>query len=264
MVAVFRKLFSKTGPTAAPAVPEGHRIYAIGDIHGRRDLLDECLSQVHADIDARPPASNVLVFLGDYVDRGPDSAGVIERLRRYERRGVRTIFLGGNHEEVLLRLLRGEAEFLSDWLRFGGAECARSYKLDPDSLARAAPARAVAELREAIPREHQAFLASLSDTIRIGGYLFVHAGIRPGIDLAEQAQSDLRWIREPFLDDSTDHGFVVVHGHTITNEVEVASNRIGIDTGAFCTGTLTAFAVDGSSRWLLQTVDGETQRVALD
>lgn len=121
----------------------------------------------------------------------------------------------------------------------------------------------VAELKRAVPPEHVAFLRSFADSISFGNYLFVHAGIRPGVDLSEQSHSDLRWIRQPFLGDQSDHGFVVVHGHTITNSVEVAPNRIGIDTGAFCTGTLTALAIDGPKRWLIQTSESETERVSL-
>jgi serine/threonine protein phosphatase 1 len=170
----------------------------------------------------------------------------------------------GNHEEVMLRVLAGEESLVSSWLGFGGAETLRSYGVDPRELAGMSSNDVVARIANAVPREHVEFLESFADSISFGGYLFVHAGIRPGIDLAEQSRSDLRWIREPFLDDSTDHGFVVVHGHTITNSVEVAPNRIGIDTGAFCTGTLTALAIEGNKRWLLQTSDGQTEQVMLD
>jgi serine/threonine protein phosphatase 1 len=249
----FRKLFAKSAHPVEPTIPEGLRAYAVGDIHGRRDLLDQCLAQIQADIDSRAPADNILIFLGDYVDRGPQSAQVIERLRLYERPGIRTVFLGGNHEEVLLRLLRGEAEFLEDWLRFGGAECARSYGLDPEALKRMVPAKAVARLREAIPREHRSFLDGLVDTFRVGSFLFVHAGIRPGVPLAEQSQTDLRWIRGPFLDHDSDHGFVVVHGHTISDGIDERLNRIGVDTGAYRSGVLTAIGLEGGDRWFLQT-----------
>ncbi|MEO7241030.1 MAG: metallophosphoesterase [Sphingomicrobium sp.] len=253
MAPSLRSLFAKPSRPSVPVVPAGYRVYAVGDIHGRRDLLDDCLQQIHADIDRRGPANNVLIFLGDYIDRGPASAEVIERLRRYERHGVRPIFLGGNHEEVLLRLLRGDAQYLTDWLRFGGADCARSYGIDPESLKLMQPARAVAELRTRIPREHQMFLNGLSDTFRIGDYLFVHAGIQPGVQLSEQSQADLRWIRGPFLDHQHDHGFVVVHGHTITDGIDERVNRVGLDTGAYRSGVLTAIGLEGSDRWFIQT-----------
>lgn len=249
----FRTLFAKDDSRAVRGVPAGYRVYAIGDVHGRFDLLEECLGRVEDDMAEREPAQNIIVFLGDLVDRGPSSAQVVEYLRNYSRPGVRTVFLIGNHEEVLLRLLRGESKFLGDWLRFGGAECARSYGIDPGLFKRMLSEQGLALLREKIPQSHQSFLASLVDTVRIGGYLFVHAGVRPGVPLSEQSQTDLRWIREPFLHDSTDHGFVVVHGHTIAEQVDVCDNRIGIDTGAYRTGILTALALEGAERWFLQT-----------
>jgi serine/threonine protein phosphatase 1 len=174
-------------------------------------------------------------------------------LRTYARPGFRTIFLSGNHEEVLLRLVRGESQFLADWLRFGGADCARSYGIDPSTFKRMSPASAVKVLRDKIPRDHIHFLESFDDTFRAGDYLFVHAGIRPGVDMAEQTQTDLRWIRAPFLDSDTDHGSVIVHGHTISEQVQVRANRIGLDTGAYRSGVLTALGLEDGQRWFLQT-----------
>src|SRR5688500_16854607 len=124
---LFRSFFAKNGRARESGVPSGYRVYAVGDVHGRLDLLDDVLRQIEADIEGRTPAQNIIVFLGDLIDRGPCSAQVIERLRTYDYPSVRTIFLTGNHEEVLLRLLRGESHFLRDWLAFGGAECAKSY-----------------------------------------------------------------------------------------------------------------------------------------
>ncbi len=253
MAFFFRSLFPKDGGAGEPGVPDGYRVYAVGDIHGRLDLLDDALSQIEADIDARPPAQNILVFLGDLIDRGPSSAQVVERLRTYRRDSVRKVFLSGNHEEVLLRLLRGESRYLLDWLRFGGAECARSYGVSSTQLKRMDRDQAVALLRTKIPDSHREFLRSFGDTFRIGSYLFVHAGLRPGVPLAEQNQSDLRWIREPFLDNDDDHGFIVVHGHTIAEQIDVRSNRIGLDTGAYRSGVLTAMGLEGQERWFLQT-----------
>lgn len=236
----------------APAVPDGHRIYAVGDVHGQDHLLGDLLAQIEADIVARPGVDMTLVFLGDLIDRGPASAEVVERLRNYRRPGVRTEFLIGNHEEVLLRILEGEGGLLADWLRFGGAQCARSYGLSASRLAKMTPAEAIEMLRSTIPAEHQAFLASFADTLRAGDYLFVHAGIRPGIALAEQAQVDLRWIRGPFLDHPARHEVMVVHGHTITEEVDERGGRIGIDTGAYKHGVLTALVLEGEQRRILQ------------
>ena len=198
-------------------------------------------------------AKTLLVFLGDLIDRGPSSAQVIDRLRSYKADGVRTVFLLGNHEEVLLRILNGDASLIPSWLRFGGAECLKSYGADPLAIAAHDDAEAISALRAAIPQEHVEFLRSFVDTCRFGDYLFVHAGIRPGVSIDQQLQSDLRWIREPFLFDQTDHGCVVVHGHTISPEVEERPNRIGIDTGAYRTGILTALALEGRERWYLDT-----------
>ncbi|MFL6751768.1 MAG: metallophosphoesterase family protein [Sphingomicrobium sp.] len=238
---------------AEPAGARGHRAYVIGDIHGRLDLLDELLGKIHDDLARRPSRKTLLVFVGDLIDRGPSSAQVVERLRTYRHEGVRPVFLLGNHEEVLLRIVDGDTSLIASWLRFGGAQCLSSYGVDPEELKRLPESKRVEAVRRAVPAEHVAFLRSFVDTFRFGDYLFVHAGIRPGVDLHEQRQSDLRWIREPFLLDDTEHGFVVVHGHTISAEVEERPNRIGIDTGAFATGVLTALAIEGTGRWYLDT-----------
>lgn len=243
--------------------PRGQRAYVIGDVHGCLDLLERLLSQIESEIRERPKPKTRIVFLGDLVDRGPHSAQVVERLRTYSPAGASTHFIMGNHEEVMLRVLAGETELLPSWLRFGGTATLRSYGLEPRELARMADGDIVSRLRSAVPAEHVEFLETFADSISFGGYLFVHAGIRPGIDIAEQSPTDLRWIREPFLQDSTDHGMVVVHGHTITNSVEITPNRIGIDTGAFCTGTLTALGIEGDRRWLIQTAGCETVKVVV-
>lgn len=239
----------KTGPAGA----RNYRAYAIGDIHGRLDLLDELLEKIHTEITAAPPRKVLLVFVGDLIDRGPSSAQVVERLRTYRHGRVETMFLLGNHEEVLLRILHGEADLIAKWCTFGGAECLRSYGVDAARLARMSNPEALALIRKAIPRNHVEFLESFHDSCRFGDYLFVHAGIRPGVELDQQKQVDLRWIRETFLFDDTDHGFVVVHGHTITPHVEHRPNRIGIDTGAYRSGVLTAIAIEGDKRWFLDT-----------
>ena len=256
----FRNLLPKMDRSTEPRVPDGYRVYAIGDVHGRLDLLDELLARIEADIERRGAARNIIVFLGDLIDRGPSSAQVLERVRTYRpAQQTRTVVLSGNHEEVLLRLLRGESDLVRDWLRFGGAECAKSYGLNPATLKRAEPVRAVAILRDKIPDEHKAFLHAFGDTFRIGDYVFVHAGLRPGVPLAQQSQADLRWIRQPFLDNGDDHGFVVVHGHTISEAVDVRHNRIGIDTGAYRSGVLTAMGLEASDRWFFQTGPGSEQ-----
>jgi serine/threonine protein phosphatase 1 len=178
-------------------------------------------------------------------------------LRNYRPPFAKTVFLMGNHEEVLLRVLSGETTLLADWLSFGGAECVQSYGIDPGDLHRHSSGQALKLLREAIPSEHLEFIQAFQDTYSFGPYLFVHGGIRPGVPLARQVPQDLRWIRSPFLDDDTDHGVIVVHGHTIREEVQVRSNRIGIDTGAYWTGILTAIGLEGHERWLVQTTPSE-------
>jgi serine/threonine protein phosphatase 1 len=238
---------------SGPAGPRGWRAYAVGDIHGRLDLLEQLLGKIHGDIADRKARKVLLVFVGDLIDRGPSSAEVVERLRTYDHPGVQAVFLLGNHEEVLLRILGGEADLIAKWRSFGGRECLASYGVDAGQMARLSDDDALAAVREAIPMDHVAFLETFDDSCRFGDYLFVHAGIRPGVEIDQQRQSDLRWIREPFLFDETDHGFIVVHGHTIRPEVEMRPNRIGIDTGAYRTGVLTALAIEGSDSWFLDT-----------
>ena len=217
---------------AAPSGPPGRRAYVVGDVHGRLDLLENCSPRIHSELQRHPADQTLLVFLGDLIDRGPSSAQVLERLRIYKRPGINAVFLLGNHEEVLLRILAGDALLIAKWRWFGGAECLQSYGVDPEQLRHASPCGSPGHRSpRAIPREHVKFLESFADSCRFGDYLLVHAGIRPGIALDEQTQADLRWIREPFLLDESDHGVVVVHGHTISSEVEQRPNRIGIDTG---------------------------------
>jgi len=236
-----------------PVGARGYRAYVVGDIHGRLDLLEDLLAKIHAELQHKPAPKTLLVFVGDLIDRGPSSAQVLERLRTYRRPGIRPVFILGNHEEVLLRILRGEAQLITKWRWFGGSECIESYGVDPEVLGRLSDEDALVVVRNAVPKEHIEFLESFVDSCRFGDYLFVHAGIRPGVEVDRQKQSDLRWIREPFLGDETDHGFVVVHGHTISNSVEERSNRIGIDTGAYRTGVLTALVIEGRGRRLLTT-----------
>jgi len=238
---------------SGPAGARGWRAYVVGDLHGRLGLLEQLLDKIHEDIERRPARKVLLVFVGDLIDRGPNSAQVVERLRIYERPGIRTVFLLGNHEEVLLRILAGEPDLIEKWRSFGGSECLKSYGVDPAALSGLDDEDALAVVTRAIPRKHVEFLESFDDSCRFGDYLIVHAGIRPGVEFDQQRQADLRWIRDPFLFDETDHGFVVVHGHTIRPEVEMRPNRIGIDTGAYRSGILTALAIEGSDSWLLDT-----------
>jgi predicted MPP superfamily phosphohydrolase len=245
------KLVSRAPPPAC-LVPAGQRIYAIGDIHGRLDLVEQLLAMIDDDDARRGAARTELIFLGDLVDRGPDSRGVVERLMMLRaERPVR--FLMGNHEEVFLRAVAGDQRALRFLIRIGGRETLFSYgvsereyrELDYDEL--------VALVREKVPAAHVEFLSAFEKWIEAGDYLFVHAGLRPGIALADQAQSDLYWIRDDFLRHRDSFGKMVVHGHSITEEIDERTNRIGIDTGAYATGRLAAIGLEGGERWYLST-----------
>ncbi|MEG3089578.1 metallophosphoesterase [Sphingomonas sp. PB4P5] len=235
------------------AGPEGQRVYAVGDIHGQLDLLDDLLAQIEDDILARPVPTIGIVFLGDLIDRGPDSAGVVERLCTLRHFPAKALFLMGNHEEVLLRVLNAEPGLAYDWLGYGGDTCAESYGVPAAALQAMSEQRIAEQLRAAIPQRHIAFLEGFGDTFRFGGYLLVHAGMRPGVPIEQQQPQDLRWIRQPFLSDGHDHGCMVVHGHTISDGVDRRTNRIGIDTGAYRTGILTAAVIEGSDVRFLAT-----------
>nr|WP_244655668.1 metallophosphoesterase family protein [Sphingomonas sp. CFBP 13603] len=247
-VCVFSKLFRRMSATVSSTRsftgPKGKRLYAVGDVHGRLDLVDDLLGRIEDDIADRPIETAVIVFLGDLIDRGPDSAGVLERLQSLQHFPAKTLFLLGNHEEFLLRVLMGEPGIAHDWLGFGGDACAESYGIAPSAL-QAMDERRIAEvLRAAIPVGHVAFLKTFGDTFAFGDYLLVHAGIRPGVPIEQQQPRDLRWIRQPFLSDAHDHGCMVIHGHTISDGVDRRANRIGIDTGAYRTGVLTAVVIE--------------------
>lgn len=252
LMGLLKKLGLASADKSLPRGKKGCRAYAVGDIHGRLDLLDLILTEIEQDMTRRPAVRTFIIFLGDLIDRGPNSAGVVERLRTYRNPSAELVFLSGNHEEVLLEILSAKLGVLPAWLKFGGAECARSYGIDPDQLRQTDERRAIELVRDKVPRGHREFLRSFADTFRFGDYLFVHAGIRPGVGLDEQDRKDLRWIREPFLGDPKEHGFVVIHGHTIVRDVEERANRIGIDTGAYQTGVLTAVAIEEERRWFLR------------
>lgn len=231
------------------------RAYAIGDVHGRLDLLDALLQTIEEDSRARPAAKTFIVLLGDLVDRGPDSRGVVDRLLNYRPDFARTVYLMGNHEEFLLNVIEGDTDLVGNWLTYGGEECAASYGISQGWLLNATPYAICQELGKRVPAGHTAFLRSFGDSFRFGDYLFVHAGIRPGVALEDQRPEDLRWIRDEFLNDRTDHGVIVVHGHTIVAAPEERRNRIGIDTGAYRSGVLTAVAIEGNDRWFLTAED---------
>ena len=241
---------TRRGTKRKPTVPDGVRVYAIGDIHGRLDLLDELLATIEVDC-AATTAQIQIVFLGDYVDRGPESAAVIEQLVSAPPGFATCRFLAGNHEAAMLTVLDGDFSLMPQWLEFGGVATLESYGIGHREMAAGGLVLQSALAR--IPARHREFLVGLEDRATIGDYVFVHAGIRPRITLARQHRHDLLSIREEFLDDKRDYGFIVVHGHTITEAVDFQRNRIGIDTGAYRSGRLTALALEGTERYVLQT-----------
>lgn len=240
-------------PAKLPSGPANARAYAIGDVHGRLDLLKDLLDQIAADRRERPCEREFVILLGDLIDRGPDSAGVVDLLLQVRASLPNPVFLMGNHEEMLLRVLDRDTAQFRDWLRFGGYECAQSYGVEVGRLALLDPPEAAALVRRAIPAAHIAFIDSFADSFQFGDYLFVHAGIRPGVSVQEQSVQDLRWIREDFLDSKVDHPLFVVHGHTISEEPDERPNRLGIDTGAYASGNLTALCLEGTERRYLFT-----------
>lgn len=250
----------KASPLDKAFVPQGVRLYVIGDIHGRLDLLNELLDQIDRDDAAREPAEVHLIFLGDLIDRGPDSAGVIDRaMQLYDAGGGRVRFLMGNHEEVYLGAATGEEKHVRFFCKIGGRETILSYGVTLDEYRNMESEELAERVGNLFPRSHIDFVSRFENRIVFGDYAFVHAGIRPGIPLEEQKISDLRWIREDFILDDEPHDKVIVHGHTISEAVEECHNRIGIDTGAYETGQLTALCLESNKRWYLQT---ERQRAA--
>jgi len=250
MISKLRNLFSAQPATNAAAVPAGQRIYAIGDVHGRADLFAALAAAIETDDIDRGTAATQVILLGDLVDRGPDSAGVLRQAREWQqRRPLRA--LKGNHEEMFLDAFTKE-DVLRHFLRYGGRETILSYPVDPEVYSEASLAETQALMHAAVPAEDVAFMQAMEDLIIIGDYVFVHAGIRPGVPLAEQRAGDLRWIRDPFTSSREDLGVTVVYGHTIYDHAEIAACRIGIDTGAYRSGRLTALGLEDSRRWLIE------------
>jgi serine/threonine protein phosphatase 1 len=239
--------------TAGPPyrVPDGTRVYAVGDIHGRADLLAAMRKKIVKDArKIRKKAGierKVVVYLGDYVDRGPNSFEVIEMLLHDPLEGFEEIYLKGNHEDYMAKFLVGDGDGLG-WLFNGAEPTIASYGVEPGDWMDFDPAvlrRLRAALFEAIPESHHAFLEGLALHHLEGSYLFVHAGIRPEVPLQAQDEEDLMWIRDDFLHSEANHAARVVHGHTISWTPDLRPNRIGIDTGAFASGVLTALVVEG-------------------
>lgn len=247
----------QTGDSAAdfgPLAP-GDLVYAIGDIHGRADLLDRLYRRIRAHAEDSAPGRRLVVHLGDYVDRGPDSRGVIDRVMAPPLPGFAPVALLGNHEFLMLEFLKDPVEYGPGWMANGAAATMASYGVappkradDPAELRRARDA-----LDRALPPAHRTFLQDLPTMYRAWIFVFVHAGVRPGVALERQSVDDLIWIREEFLRSPANHGGVIVHGHSITLEPDFQPNRIGIDTGAYRSGKLTAVCLRDGPPYILQT-----------
>ena len=239
-----------------PQTPPDTAIYAIGDIHGRLDLLTAIHGRILTDAARRPARRKLVVYLGDYVSRGADCRGVVERVREWLPAGFERIALKGNHEDMLLRFLDGDLDAGRHWFDYGGLEALAHYGVAiADRLARDDASLAALRDRFAsvLPQSHLDFFRSLAVSHQAGNYYFVHGGVRPGVPLAAQNDHDRMWIRKVFLESDADHGAIVVHGHSISAHPVSRLNRIGIDTGAYRSGVLTCVLLDGSKHEFLQT-----------
>lgn len=255
---LFKRKTKFPSTPAAPCVPDGEVAWAIGDIHGRLDLLAPLVDAILDDAAKTDAKRKVLIFLGDYIDRGPDSRGVLKYL--IERRSdgaVEWRFLKGNHEEAMLKFM-AEPSFGSNWCEYGGDAALASYGLRPPEMKHRteAWARVAADLEHKVTSGERTFLETLEYSVSVGDYFFAHAGARPGVALERQSERDLMWIRGSFLDDPAGFEKVVVHGHTPTTDVHVDHRRIGVDTKAYASGILTALRLQGRDRTMIQTHAG--------
>lgn len=239
---------------ARRVVPAGRRVYAIGDIHGQAGLLAQLIRLVERDNQERPVADTEIVFLGDLIDRGPQSDQVVLLLMQLADHARVTVLLG-NHEATMIDVYDGDRENACDWFaQYGGAATIGSFGSDISRIDPADAVGVIAAVRQSVPHQIIDWLRTRPIFYRVGDYYFVHAGIRPGVPLARQQRADLLWIREPFLTSTRKYDALVVHGHTVEgSEPVIRENRIGIDTGAYSTGRLTALGLEGDAIWYLQT-----------
>jgi serine/threonine protein phosphatase 1 len=235
-----------------PIAQDKGRTYVIGDIHGRSDLLDRMVDLISLDLETNPVGDCLTVTIGDYIDRGPDSRGVLDRLAGNPF-STRFVALKGNHE-ALFETFLSDPSIAEQWRRLGGLETLHSYGIPVTELMVGKNyEQASKALRNAVPEEHLKFLAALKTSMTVGRYFLCHAGVRPGIPLERQSDEDLLWIRDEFLNSKADFGKIIVHGHTPTERVEVLPNRINIDTGAFATGRLTCVVLENAEPRFLST-----------
>ncbi|GAA4051376.1 metallophosphoesterase family protein [Parerythrobacter jejuensis] len=253
MLKSIKKLMGTKNRAPAASVPDGKRFYAIGDIHGRNDLFEALIAAIDKEIDKHSHIDAEIILLGDLVDRGPDSSGVIKNAHKWrKRRPVR--ILAGNHEEMFLQSF-DDVKVLRHFLRHGGRETILSYDISKKQYNEASLEELQALITAKVPEKDRKFLSNFEEMIIAGDYVFVHAGIAPGVELEDQSRDDLLWIRDKFLSHDQPHPRVVVHGHTIFEEVEERPNRIGVDTGAFRFGRLTALVLEGNERRMIQAVE---------
>lgn len=242
----------QSGPPL-PSVPAGERYYVIGDIHGRFDLFDALIEGIEADDKAQGDAVTHMILLGDLVDRGPNSAGVVERTRQWQQtRSVRV--LAGNHEDMFLESFE-KPDILRHFLKHGGRETILSYGMSKQQFDAMTLEELFATLPQLVPQSERDYINAFEEKIIAGDYLFVHAGIDPAVPIAEQKRSDMLWIRDRFLNHQGPLEKVVIHGHTIFDDVVNLGNRIGVDTGAFRSGILTALVLEGDTQRIIQSVD---------
>jgi serine/threonine protein phosphatase 1 len=239
---------------ARPGTPE--RIYAIGDVHGRYDLFRRLMNIIERDQATRDPAITTMILLGDIVDRGLESASMVRGCMKLTAFTDRFVVLKGNHEQMMVEALQGSLFVYRQWLTFGGKETLLSWGVDLDVVEGPATRESLRIAAAIVGKDIVQWLADLPLYHRHGDYLFVHAGIRPGVALAKQRADDMLWITDEFLDSDVPHGMIVVHGHSISEDgAVVRPNRIGIDTGAYRTEQLTALGIEADRTWLLQTRD---------
>lgn len=236
-------------------VPKGERIYAIGDIHGCLDALEQMLDLIKKDLKKKPVKTHHIIFLGDYFDRGPDSAGVLSRLIKLQKKHANVVCLKGNHEDKFIEFLNDPEKLAPGFFAYGGIETSQSYGIKNKLLEEPLDNALVIgqKLIETVLAKHIEFLLNLQLSTSIGDYFFCHAGIRPGVKLKDQSPHDLMWIRQEFLSHPELHKKIIVHGHTPNFEPELMSNRINIDTKCYDGGILSCVVLEKKTRRFLQT-----------
>lgn len=249
---ILASLFGRRGQRGtAPSLPDAVRVYAVADIHGRLDCLNDMMTRIDADVPF--DGDDHLVFLGDYIDRGPDSARVIDRLIQIGDQRPSVSFLLGNHEETLLKVLKGSRTAAGLFDKIGGRETLLSYGVDAAAYNDMDLSDMIDAAQTLVPAYHVSFLETCIDRLSIGDYRFVHAGVRPRVAFDDQKPSDLRWIRTEFLDHPRPFDGFIVHGHTVVDDIDERLHRLNLDTGAYASGRLSAVVLEQSQRRFIQT-----------